>query len=86
MPQAILPLCEGMCPPCVDEDGNAFYPEPSNEPDPEIMETEKYAIEDKDEFYDYVTKCKSCGVEFIALIEKHILVRNFCPNCGKALQ
>ena len=85
LPEVELPLVEDKCPPVVDENGNAYYPEPSNEEDPEIMETEKYAIMDKEEYYNYVTGCNACGTTFIAYTDDTELVRNYCPGCGKKL-
>lgn len=56
-------------------------------PDPfegNVPETETYILTDREEFYDFVTVCKACGVQFIAYKdEEH--VRNFCPGCGKKL-
>lgn len=53
--------------------------------DPEIMETETYMQEDKDEFYDYVIRCKACNTTFIAYSDDYKSVRNYCPRCGKKL-
>ena len=85
----MLPLVEGECHPIVGEDGKPYYPEPSNEPDPEIREEKNYSVLDKDELWDYVTVCKRCGTRFIAGIDddddNYQTVRNFCPGCGKKL-
>lgn len=81
----MLPLVEGKCPPEQDEDGNWYYPEPVEYNDPEIMETDSYSVDDKEEFYDYQTTCKNCGTRFIARDPNEELVRNFCPGCGKKL-
>ena len=53
--------------------------------DPEIMETETYLQEDKEEFYDYVIRCKACNTTFIAYSDDYKSVRNYCPRCGKKL-
>ena len=53
--------------------------------DPEIMETETYMQEDKDEFYDYVIRCKACSTAFIAYSDDYKKVMNYCPGCGKKL-
>ena len=91
-PEPSLPLCEGKCPPAVDENGNGYYPEPAPYAKPEeCIETDKYEIKDRDEFWDYVTVCKKCGCEFMAYVYKtqgvdgHVAVRNFCPGCGERL-
>lgn len=84
MLQHKLPLCEDKCPPVFDENGNEYYPEPVEYVDPEIREEDEYAVEDKEEFYDYVTVCSSCGTKFIAR-EAGDIVRNYCPGCGKRL-
>ena len=53
----------------------------------EDEEHEGMTILDKDEFYDHVTKCRSCGTQFIAFSDDYkISVRNFCPGCGQKLQ
>ena len=83
-----LPLVEGKCPPVYDPIKKEwYYPEPDPDyVDPEIMETENYSIEDKEEFYNYKTVCKKCGVEFIAHSQVGLLVRNYCPGCGAKLE
>ena len=53
--------------------------------EPEVMETDTYVIDGGEEYYDYVTKCKACGTQFIAYDEDG-LTRNYCPGCGKQLQ
>ena len=53
--------------------------------DPETMETETYLQEDKEEFYDYVIRCKACNTTFIAYSDDYKSVRNYCPRCGKKL-
>ena len=90
MKAPMLPLCEGMCVPEVDEDGEPYYPEPVEYEDPEIREEEKFFIKDKEELYDYMTVCKGCGTEFIAVLRDehrgyYQTVRNYCPGCGERL-
>lgn len=85
-----LPLAEGKRPPVstIDESGKRvwYYPEPDPEyRDPEIREEEKYAVEDKDEFWGYVTRCKKCGARFQGYDADYNYVRNFCPGCGERL-
>ena len=53
--------------------------------DPEIMETETYLQEDKEEFYDYLIRCKACWTEFIAYNKHGEKTMNYCPECGKKL-
>ena len=88
--QGILPMVEGKCSPVkrlkADGTWESYYPEPTNEPDENITETETYAIEDKEEFYDYVTKCKKCGTEFIAYFNTSTRTNNYCPHCGGKLK
>ena len=60
------------------------------EPDRPPEDYGEYTVDSyNEEYYDQRTFCKSCGVEFIAyreLGEYHsILVRNYCPGCGKRL-
>lgn len=91
-----VPLIEGKCPPiCTmvpDQKTGKWevyskYPEPDPDwKDPEIYEADEYQVEDKDEFYDYVTRCKSCWAEFMAYGKDGKRVNNFCPQCGKKLQ
>ena len=83
-----LPLEEGKCPPVYDKEKKEWiYPEPDPEyKDPQITETGTYSIEDKDEFYNYVTRCKACGTKFIAYDESYKLIGNYCPGCGKELK
>lgn len=79
-----LPLIEGKCPPII-EGGKWIYPEPDNSPDPNIAEYDTYGIEDKDEFYNYVTVCKKCGTRFIAYSDSGDEERSYCPGCGRRL-
>ena len=89
-----LPMVEGRCIPesRMRLEGGHWvhewmYPEPDPDyVDPEIMETENYSIEDKEEFYNYKTVCKKCGVDFIAHSQVGLLVRNYCPGCGAKLE
>ena len=87
--RVMLPMVEGKCPPvhAVDVEGEYwYYPEPYPDyVDPNIHEYEKYSIEDKDEFYYYVTRCKNCGARFIAYDFDWNETRNYCPGCGKRL-
>ena len=91
--RSMLPLVEGKCPPerrLVNIDGKweweTFYPEPDEDyEDPEIYETETYSQEDKDEFYDYVTRCKKCWTEFIAYDKNGERTMKYCPECGARL-
>ena len=82
-----LPLVEGKLPPVYDEEqGKYVYPEPDPDyEDPELTETDTYEIEDKEEFYGYVTSCKTCGTKFQAYDENGEAVRNYCPCCGEKL-
>ena len=85
-----LPMVEGKCPPVstVDETGNMIYYYPDPEPDykdPEVREEDKFAVEDKDEFWGYVTMCKKCGARFQGYDNEYNYVRNFCPGCGERL-
>ena len=90
-----LPWLEGKCIPIsvmeVDSETGQWkvysrYPEPDPERiDREIYETETYWQEQKDEFYDYVIRCKKCGTEFIAYSANTKKIMNFCPGCGKNL-
>ena len=84
-PEPSLPLCEGKCPPAVDKNGKGYYPRPSKRKDPNVREEEKYSVEDRDEFWDYVTVCKLCGAKFIARDDDYKTIRNFCPGCGERL-
>jgi len=82
-----LPLVEGKCPPRQDENGIWYYPEPVEYIDPEIREYDDYSVLDKDEYYDYETVCKHCGVQFMAYdTDKTTQVRRFCPGCGTRLE
>ena len=82
----VLPLQEGKCPPVFDKEREEwYYPEPEEYDDPEIVDEKEYRVDDKDEFYDYSTVCKSCGTQFIAYSETRELIRNYCPGCGKCL-
>jgi len=88
----IIPLTEGEYPPytIMNKDGDIEYRQTVPDPDyvdPEIQEEEMFSVLDKDEFYGYVTKCKSCNVEFIAYDPQNdwAYVRNFCPGCGERL-
>ena len=86
----ILPLVEGKCPPItrlgINGQIESCYPEPDPDyEDPEIRETKKYRITDKEELYNYMTVCKKCGTEFIAYFATK-LVRNYCPCCGEPLE
>lgn len=47
-------------------------------------ETDTYELEEKDEFYDFITYCKACNTEFIAYGTQR-LIRNYCPGCGRQL-
>lgn len=51
----------------------------------QIPETDTYELEDKDEFYDFITCCKACSTEFIAYGRNQNPIRNYCPGCGKQL-
>ena len=53
--------------------------------DPEEHETDRYIIDGKEEFYDYVTICKACECQFIAFDKRYNLTRYYCPHCGKKL-
>ena len=82
-----LPLVEGKCPPVYDaEKKEWYYPEPDPDyKDPELIETDTYRIEDKEEYWNYETVCKSCGTRFIAYGEEWDTIRNYCPGCGQKL-
>ena len=73
------PLTEGWIPGAPE----GYIPEPYE--DPEIYETDTYAVDDKEEFYNYPTTCKHCGTRFIAYSPDTELVHRFCPGCGKEL-
>lgn len=87
------PLLEGEVPPVrklklIDGEWHMVEEKVEYDPDwvdPEIMETETYLQEDKDEFYDYVIRCKACGTVFIAYGSDYKEVMNYCPGCGKKL-
>ena len=87
-------MVEGKCPPVHEiywENGEMkhrwYYPEPDPDyVDPETYETDGYSIEDKDEFYGYVTVCKSCGTRFQAFDKKYENIRSYCPGCGRSLE
>lgn len=89
-----LPLVEGKCPPisryalrdgCFQKEW--YYPEPDMDwEDPEIYEAENYRQEDKEEFYDYVNVCKTCGTKFIAYNNANKKAMNYCPFCGKKFE
>ena len=89
-----LPLVEGKLPPVHRyslHEGQFrhewYYPEPDTEwEDPEIYETEKYRQEDKEEYYDYETVCKTCGTRFIAYNNAGKRAMKYCPFCGVNLE
>ena len=88
--QGTLPLVEGKCPPItrMNAEGQIESCYPEYDPDwqdPEIFETDTFFQEEKDEFYDYVTRCKKCRTEFIAYNVDGNRVMKFCPGCGKTL-
>ena len=81
------PLMEGERPGALyyDEEGNLQRRElPEYEPYEPVV-TEKYVINDKEEFYDYMTTCKQCGADFMAYDSSGNAVRNYCPCCGERL-
>ena len=84
-----LPLVEGKCPPSsMIINGHKVYYYPEQDPeyrDPEIRKEEKYTVEGKEEFYDYVTMCLKCGATFMAYNAKNACTRNYCPDCGERL-
>ena len=89
--ERMFPIVEGKMPPVrrmkADGTWEEYYPEPNPDyKDPEIYETDTYIHMDKDEMYDYVTKCKACGVAFIARLKWEPLERFYCPGCGKLLK
>ena len=87
------PLKEGKVPPVrklklIDGEWQMVEEEVEYDPDwvdPEIGETETYLQEDKDEFYDYVIRCKACGTAFIAYSKDYKKMMNYCPGCGTEL-
>ena len=82
---------EGKCPPIIrmNENGEIESRYPVYDPDwkdPEIYSTDTYAQEEKEEFYDYPTRCLKCGTMFIAYDAGGERRINFCPCCGKRLK
>jgi hypothetical protein len=86
-----LPIVEGKCMPIsrmgIDGQIESCYPEPTPEkPDPEMIETDTFAVTGKEEYWDYETICRKCKTVFIAYDAYHRgRIRNYCPGCGMKL-
>ena len=81
-----LPLVEGKLPPVYDEEKKEYvYPEEQDYEDPEMIETDKFEVIEKEEYWGYPTRCKKCGTEFQAYDVFEEITRNYCPGCGEKL-
>lgn len=80
-------LLEGI--PVIKVDGKRFMGIETQEITPDPVpgtRTDKYRIEDKNEYWDYETICLSCEACFMAYDKEGQRVRNYCPCCGAKLE